>query len=183
LAYRTLLAAGVLALLAACGPTASTTTQSASTNAASSALTAQTPESNFLDKAAMFETFEIQAAALAVAQAQAQAVKDYAAASATEHSATLQHINELAQASGIAAPSSDLSDDYQAYLDMLRRANGAGFDSIYKSQQALAYINAAGTYNAFASSAADSPLKQWAQTQVAHLQEGVTAARTLEISP
>ena len=162
--------------LAACSP-APTTAPGAP--AGGGAPATQSRDATFLAKAAMFETYEIQAAELAASQASRQTIKDYAAASGTEHRATLQRLNELAAANHMAAPPTDLDDNFTAYLDMLRRANGESFDTLYQSQQALAYINASGFYQAYADTAPDSALKAWAAEQAPHLQQGVTAARQL----
>src|SRR5262249_54789891 len=128
--------------------------------------------------AAMFENFEIEAAAIAASQAQKQAVKDYAASEATAHRQALQELTALAQAAHMPAPAADLDDNYRAYLDMLRNAQG-GFDSTYPAQQVIAYGNAAGTYQNYAAAAPDGPLKHYAASRLPALRDGVTAARAL----
>lgn len=79
----------------------------------------------------------------------------------------------------MSAPSGALDENYNAYLDMLRHADAQNFDAIYASQQALSYMSASGLYDSFTSTAPDSPLKQWAQSQSQSVHDGVTAARAL----
>jgi predicted outer membrane protein len=138
-----------------------------------------TPATQFVTRAAMFEAYQIQAAQIAQQNGQSPAAKAYAAASLSEHQATLQQLNGAVQAAGMPAPSGALDENYNAYLDMLRHADAQNFDAIYASQQALSYISASGLYDSFTSTAPDSPLKQWAQSQSQHVHDGVTAARTL----
>ncbi|MFZ2031158.1 MAG: DUF4142 domain-containing protein [Vitreimonas sp.] len=138
-----------------------------------------TPPAQFVARAAMFENYQIQAGQIAQQSAQSQAAKTYAAASLAEHQATLQQLNGAIQAAGMPAPSGALDENYNAYLDMLRHADTQNFDAIYASQQALSHISASGLYDSFTSTAQDSPLKQWAQSQSPHIHDGVTAARTL----
>jgi putative membrane protein len=138
-----------------------------------------TPAPQFAARAAMFENYQIQAAQIAAERAQSQAAKAFAAASLAEHQATLQQLNGAVQAAGMPSPGGALDENYNAYLDMLRHADTPNFDAIYASQQALSYISASGLYDSFTSTAPDSPLKQWAQSQSQHIHDGITAARTL----
>ena len=171
-----------LAVLAACGPSPQSSSSEASRRAtpdeASSAQTA-TPASQFVTRAAMFESYQIEAARIAQQSGQSNATKVYAAAALAEHQATLQQLVGAAQAAGMPAPSGALDQNYNAYLDMLRHANAQAFDATYASQQALAYMSASGLYDSFTSTAPDSPLKQWAQSQSQHVHDGITAARQL----
>lgn len=174
-------AAACVLMLAACGqPTtqsADTTTTSAPVSAAPAP--ANSPDANFVTTAAMFENYAAQAADIASASAQSQAAKDLAAAEATAHRAALQQLAAAAQASGAPAPSDALDENHQAYLNMLRHPGAAGFDNTYAAQLVLMYLNASGQYDTYASTAADSQLKAWAQAQGDRLRQGVTSARGL----
>ena len=165
-------------MLAACGPANAPVDTSQSASTADTVL-APSPDATFLNRAAMFENFEIQAATMAQAQAQAPAVKTYAAAELAAHHQALAQLNAAAAAAHMSAPAADLDDNYAAYLDMLRRAQGAAFDSTYASQQALAYINVGGTYSTYLGVASDGPLKSYAAARAPVLQQAVAAARRL----
>jgi putative membrane protein len=171
--FRIAAASAMLLALCACGPAADPAT------ATVAQMQMATPAPQFVARAAMFETYQIQAARIAQQNAQSQAVKTFAAASLAEHQATLQQLNGAVQAAGMPAPSGALDGNYNAYLDMLRHADAQNFDSIYASQQALAYMSASGLYDSFTSTAPDSPLKLWAQRQAPRVHDGITAARTL----
>jgi len=165
-------------VLAGCGQ-APQSSDGQNTNLTTGAMQIATPAPQFAARAAMFENYQIQAAQIAQQSAQSQAAKAFAAASLAEHQATLQQLNGAVQAAGMPLPSGTLDENYNAYLDMLRHADAPNFDAIYASQQALSYISASGLYDSFTSTAPDSPLKQWAQSQSQHVHDGVTAARTL----
>ena len=166
----------VSALAAACSPPpqapAGETTTSAPVEHESA-----TPAEHFAQRAAMYERYQIEAARLAAANSPSAAVKAYAATAEQEHSAALASLNEAARASGLAEQSGAPDDDYNAYLDMLRRPEN--FDVNYASQQALTAMSASGLYDSFTSTAPDSPLKQWATAQAQHVHDGVGAARRL----
>ncbi|MBS0385285.1 MAG: DUF4142 domain-containing protein [Proteobacteria bacterium] len=178
--FRTAIACGALVALSACGQPASTP-RSASSPAAGQAAQMQTatPASQFVARAAMFENYQIQAAQIAQQSAQSPAAKAYAAASLAEHQATLQQLIGAAQAAGMPAPDAALDQNYNAYLDMLRHADARTFDATYASQQALASMTASGLYDSFTSTAPETPLRQWAQTQSQHVHDGIAAARRL----
>lgn len=167
------IAAALLVLLAACGRPAS------SANTAGHDPASNTPEAAFVSNAAMFENYAIQAAQLAQAHAQSDAVKAYAAGAITEHRAMLQQLTQAARESGLPAPDAALDDNYQAYLAMLEHQDPHSFDTTYASQQSIAYMSASGQYDTFVASSADSPLHAWAQSQTEHLHDGIAAAHAL----
>jgi predicted outer membrane protein len=164
--------------LAGCGQ-APQSSDSKQANSPSEAMQIATPAPQFAARAAMFENYQIQAAQIAQQSAQSGAARTFAAASLAEQQATLQQLNGAVQAAGMPAPNGALDENYNAYLDMLRHANAQNFDTTYASQQALAYMSASGLYDSFTSTAPDSPLKQWAQTQSRHVHDGVNAGREL----
>lgn len=173
---RVLIAAMLLAL-AACGqglpPPAQPSYLSTDTAVAPS------PDITFLERAAMFENYQIQAGELAQAQAERQDVKDYGAALVTEHRATLATLTQLAQTSHMETPRDDLDDDFNAYVEMLHRQSGPAFDTIFASQQALAFLNAANSYDTYVKTPGDNQLKQWARTQAPKMHQGIDTARAL----
>lgn len=171
--FGSAVAAALLILLAACGRSAS------NHDGAAHAAAANTPEAAFVTNAAMFENYAIQAAELAQAHGQSDAVKTYAASAITEHRAMLQQLTQAAHESGLPAPDAALDDNYQAYLNMLARQDPHSFDTTYASQQSIAYMSASGQYDSFVASSGDSPLHAWAQSQTEHLHDGIAAAHAL----
>jgi putative membrane protein len=165
--FGSAVAVALLILLAACGRPAPNHTA------------ANSPEAAFLANAAMFENYAIQAAELAQAHGQSEAVKTYAAGAITEHRAMLQQLTAAARESGLSAPDDALDDNYQAYLNMLEHQEPQSFDTTYASQQSIAYMSASGQYDTFVASAADSPLRTWAQSQTEHLHDAIAAAHAL----
>lgn len=172
-------ALAALIVLTACGPAGTSAPAARADSNASAVPGPQSLDGAFVGRAAMFENFEIQAAEMAASQAQKQAVKDYATNEAAGHRQALEQLTGLAQAAHMPLPTADLDDNYRAYLDMLRNAHGAAFDSTYPAQQVLAYINASATYETYTAAAPNSPLRQFAATRLPTLRGGVTAARAL----
>jgi predicted outer membrane protein len=179
MSFRISIASVALLALCACGQGAPAPSGASGGANAPAQMQTATPAPQFAARAAMFENYQIQAAQIAQQSAQSSAAKTYATASLAEHQATLQQLNGAVQAAGMPAPSSALDENYNAYLDMLRHANAQNFDAIYASQQALAYMSASGLYDSFTTTAPDSPLKQWAQSQSRHVHDGIASARTL----
>lgn len=172
------LAMAALFLLAACGQPAKHNdgnTAPSGTHAAN----ADSLEGAFSNNAAMFETFIIRASEIAQANGQSEAVKTYAATAINEHRATLQQLTAAAHAAGIATPDVALDENYQAYLNMLRQQSPQTFDTTFASQLTIAYVSASGQYDSFVASAADSPLRTWAQSQTERLHDGIAAAHAL----
>ena len=171
---QALLALGAAAL-AACGQTtpASSTPQTA--------VQAPMQDAQFLASAAMYENYQIQAAAIAQAQAQSAAIRTYAANAAATHRAALQALTRAAQANGLPPPSGALNDDNRANLDQLREPGQTSFDLRYATQQALVTMSMAGRYDAFTSTAPDSPLKQWAASRSQAVHDDINAARQLAL--
>lgn len=163
------------ALVAACGQPTTTAQQSS----AATSRAAPNADAQFLAAAAVYENYQIQAAELAAAHGQSQAVKSYAASAAANHRAALQALTQAAQASGMPAPSADLNADYRAYIDRLRADDPTPFDVRYISQQTLTTMSMAGRYDAFTSIAPDSALKQWATTRSQAVHDDIKAAHQL----
>lgn len=180
--FRFALVCAALIALCACGQHAPGSQPPSATDLATATIAQMrtaTPPTQFVARAAMFENYQIQAAQIAQQSAQSSAAKTYAAAALVQHQATLQQLNGAVQASGMAAPGGALDENYNAYLDMLRHADAPNFDAIYASQQTLSAISASGLYDSFTSTAVDSPLRQWAQSQSPRIHASVATARAL----
>lgn len=174
--------AGVIAacaLVAACGP--QTTPATAPTGPASHARTPweSTPDAPFFAAAVVYETYQIQAAQIAQANAQSQAVKTYAANAEAEHRDARRSLTVLALQYNLPIPTDDLSEDYRAYVARLRADDPTPFDVRYISQQTLTTMSMAGRYDAFTSTAPDSPLKQWAAARSQAVHNDIQAAHHL----
>lgn len=169
--------AGVIsacALIAACGPTATAPAPQHSRPAWEA-----TPDARFFAAAVLYETYQIQAAEIAQAKAQSQAVKTYAANAETEHRDVRRSLTVLALQYSLPIPTDDLNDDYRAYLERLRTDDPTPFDARYAAQQTLVTMSAAGRYDAFTSTAPDSPLKQWATSHSQAVHDDIRAAHRL----
>ncbi|HVV34031.1 MAG TPA: DUF4142 domain-containing protein, partial [Vitreimonas sp.] len=78
---------------------------------------ATTPDGAFFRAAAVYETYQIQAAHIAQASAQSPAVKAYAASAEAEHRDARRSLTALALQYGLPTPTDDLNADYRGYID------------------------------------------------------------------
>jgi len=181
--FRTLVLAGASALaLAACGQTATTPAP------ATPAQTAEAPvaptllpitDGEFAQQVANSDAYEIQAAALVATNGADQRVKDFARMMNTEHTATTRELTAALQGLSMPAPTVALSSTQTADLAALRNARGAAFDTLYVGQQIAAHQAAVALFERYTGTAADGPLKTWAQATLPKLRTHLTQANAL----
>jgi predicted outer membrane protein len=173
-------ALATMAALAGCGPNPG---ENAATRAAPASLGGRpAPASRdiqFLDAAFVYENFQIQAAAIAQARGETEAVKTYATRAGAAHRAILQQLITAAHAGGLTLPGPDLNEDYRAYLAQLQSRDPTPFDARYVAQQTLLTMSMAGRYDAFTSTAPDSELRRWAASQNQAAHDQISAVRRM----
>jgi len=161
--YRhfTIVPAAALALtLAACGPKAEQTADSLANSATETAdaagamasnamvdvkqaLSATPTGTDFANRAARSDAFEIATAKLAVTDASSQAIKDFAADMIKAHTESTARIKAAAAlASPAIIPDATLTEDQQEDLAELGRKKGAEFDEAYIDDQVEAHQDA-----------------------------------------
>ncbi|HWA01415.1 MAG TPA: DUF4142 domain-containing protein [Caulobacterales bacterium] len=182
---KSLIAASALGLAAACGQqsqqaaeTSEPTQSVAEVPAAAPAPTAPSAE-DFVQKVANSDSFEIQAAQLALTRSSNTDVKSFARMMRTDHTATTRELTDLAPTVNLQAPTPALDADQQAKLENLRNATGTAFDSLYIDLQVQAHQDAVSLFDSFANSG-QGPLQQWAQTTLPKLRTHLDRAQALK---
>jgi predicted outer membrane protein len=171
---------GALAPLSGCGPNRADVAATRAPPASMPAPSAPASrDAQFLNAAFVYENFQIQAAALAQARGQAEAVKTYATHASAAHRVILQQLIAAAHAGGLVLPSADLNEDYRAYLARLQSQDPTPFDARYIAEQTLLTMSMAGRYDAYTSTAPDSGLKRWAASQSQAAHDEIAAARRM----
>lgn len=175
---RLMLALPALVLIAACndrtdtrttvGNEGATTEISTDTGNGVDNRTIQTPAmtgQDFANAAASSDAFEIAAGNLARAKASSKALKDFGDMMVTQHGESTAKLKQaVVQADPRITIDAKLSEEQQADLDALKAASGAGFDSLYKSQQVAAHQKALAAMEGYAAGGDVPALKDFASS-------------------
>lgn len=182
-----LLAASVLALgFAACSPenpaSEAVPTDTAALDGANTTDTAvDSGVTDFVQKAALSDMYEIESSKLALERSQVQAVKDYAQMMIDAHTATSNEMKSLASAAMVAPPTA-LDNDHTGKLDSLRNASAEDFDDMYIDQQTEAHENALNLMRDFASNGKDAGLQAFAAKTAPAIEQHLTQVKALDES-
>lgn len=126
---------------------------------------AQTPSANdaeFVTKATVGNSFEIEESQLALQRATDPKLKAFAQRMIDDHTAALK---KLEAATGKPATGTDLTLDqpHQAMLDNLKTFNGADFDKIYTADQVASHAETVALLSDYYQNGKNSALKSWAR--------------------
>ena len=116
--------------------------------------------SEYVQKAAMGDMFEIESSKLAAQKATNKDVKSFAERMVKDHSATTKTLKEASAKgkAGVSAPT-DLDADHKAKLGQLRNASGADFDRQYVNVQIDAHEQALKLHQGYAKNGDNKELK------------------------
>lgn len=156
---RRLMIAAALAALTCSAPATAQTRLSANQAPAPTPTTA--PE--YVMQAALSDRYEIESSRLAVARANAQALKDFARHMIDEHTATTAALMAALPRAGVPAPDLSRPDDTRrAMLDALQQpsAGSAEFDDRYKAQQVQAHREALALHENYARNGDNAVLRE-----------------------
>jgi putative membrane protein len=169
----------MLAGLAACGQTTSTSETETPPEAAAPAASAMSA-AEFAQNVANADAFEIQSSELAAQRGARQEVKDFAATMVRDHTMTSQQLAALAPQLNMTPPTPMLDAAKQGRIDALRAQSGQGFDDAYLDAQVAAHTEAVTMFEQFVASAEPGPLRDWANTTLPKLREHLTHVQQLE---
>ena len=157
---------------------------SAVSNMASNAALSLTPTPSpqeFVDKAAKSDAFEIAAAEIAVTNAGAQGVKDFAKMMLTAHKESTAKIKAAAAASSPAVtPNATLTDDQNEKLADLKKLTGKDFDTAYIDNQTSAHDDALDLMKKYAADGESAPLKKAAGEIAPVVEKHLAAVKELD---
>lgn len=132
----------------------------------------------FVQKAAFSNTFEIEAAKVAVARWKDDSGKQFAQEMINDHTKAASDLETAARAERIAVPAG-LSDEDGKKLAALNGASDADFDQAYLSTQVTAHEDAVSLFTAFAKSGPDGPVKNFATATIGTLRTHTIKAHGL----
>lgn len=137
----------------------------------------------FVTMAASGNMFEIQSSELAVNQAEAQEVKDFAQHMIEDHTAAGERMMAAVQEAGLTVEMPTmLAEHHQMMLDMLQPLQGAEFDSQYVTAQVAAHEEAVALHTAYAENGDNETLRALATEMLPTLQEHLQEATALHES-
>ncbi len=143
------------------------------------AQTRSTSAQDFVQKAAISNTFEIQSSQVAVDRARSDGVKNFAQRMIDDHSRALERLQEVAKASNLqAAPSMDA--EHQKMVDELKAIPDSNFDNRYISMQTTAHEKAVQLFSDYSQRGTDPQLKAFAAEILPTLQEHLKEVQQLK---
>jgi len=145
------------------------------------AFSASDPDSSFYKHAAEAGISEVELGQLAQDKGTSQDVKDFAAMMVKDHSAANDKLKALADAKGIALPTS-ASLGEMATKTKLNVLSGSSFDTSYIKSQLKAHRQAIALFSTEASSGQDPEAKAFASATLPTLQQHLKAIRRIASS-
>lgn len=132
---------------------------------ASTAAWSQAPsatDAEFVQKASVGNTFEVEEAKLALERATDQRLKDFAQKMMADHGDAMK---KLADAAGKAGQKADMMLDkpHGAMVDNLKALNGTDFDKIYIADQVMAHAETVALLSDYIQNGQNGDLKAWAK--------------------
>lgn len=136
---------------------------------------------DYVKLAADADMYEIQSSRLALTRSKRDDVKSYAREMISDHSLTSKSLMAALKNKDrtIAAPSTRLSSDNAAKIELLKKAPRASFDDLYLQQQAQAHQAAWALHKGYATDGTDPALKQVASAAVPAIERHLGHARQL----
>lgn len=131
---------------------------------------------DFVGKAARSNLFEIQSSEQALDHAQGSEVREFAETMIADHT---KAGDALKQAAGSIEVPTEMSAEQAAKVETLKGMRGGDFDATYIDMQTAAHAEAVALFTAFAASAADGLLKQFAVETLPTLQQHQNAVKQL----
>jgi putative membrane protein len=169
--YRTAYLASAVALALAMPAAAQVST--ATSGSMTAADTGMMPNmavsaTDYVKRAADADMYEIASSKLAMTRTKRDDVRAYAKEMVADHGGTTKALKAaLVNADrSIARPSTTLSSEKKAQIDLLRKAPRDQFDTLYLQQQADAHQKAWALHKGYATYGTDPALKQVASTAV-----------------
>jgi putative membrane protein len=135
----------------------------AATNAPQAKTKASKETSNYVEKAAEGDLFEIQSSELALKQAESSDVKAFAQRMINDHTASSQALKAGIQSANIDVKVPDKLDKaHEAKVSNLRKAKGKDFDQAYMREQLAAHKEALQLHKNYAAKGDNPVLKNTA---------------------
>lgn len=135
---------------------------------------------DFVQKAAMSDMYEVEAGKIASQKGQSDAVKSFGQMMVDAHSKTTEELKGIVASENIKVDlPSKLDASHQKLIDDLNAASDADFDKIYAKQQIDGHQDAVNLFDAYAKKGDNAALKAFAQKTLPVIQQHLDAAKKL----
>ena len=140
--------------------------------------------SDFVQKAAMSDMYEVQAGKLAAEKGQSDAVKQFGQQMIDVHTKTTDELTGIVKTKNIKVdPPTKLDAKHQKLIDDLNSATADNFDKAYAKQQVDAHQEAVDLFKKYAASGDDADVKQFAEKTLPTIQHHLDEAKKLPSGP
>uniref|UniRef100_UPI001E5C2DEA DUF4142 domain-containing protein n=1 Tax=Microvirga roseola TaxID=2883126 RepID=UPI001E5C2DEA len=147
---------------------------------AQSAQAGQMQASDFVNRAAVSNMFEIESSRLAQQRSQNDRVRQFAQRMIQDHTQATERLQSVVQnIDGVSVPS-NLDQQHQQMLRTLQSASGQGFDRAYVQMQVTAHRNAVNLFQQYAQNGDNQQLQQFAQQTVPTLREHLQSIQQIQ---
>jgi putative membrane protein len=130
----------------------------------------------FIKKAAIGGTAEVELGTLATQRAARPAVRDFGAKMVKDHGAANAELATLAKAKGVDVPTT-LDAEHQAIRDRLMALQGPDFDRAYMQEMVKDHTQDVAEFEKASQTASDAELRGWAAAKLPTLREHLALAR------
>ena len=135
-----------------------------------------TPDTMFMQEAAMSSMAEVAHGQLAAKNASAESVKQYGQRMVDDHTKANQELKGLAGQKQVTLPAK-LDQKHQAVQDRLAKLSGEAFDKAYMQHMVTAHQQVVTLFQREAKTGSDDDAKAWATKTLPVLQEHLKMAR------
>jgi len=135
---------------------------------------------DFVQKAATSDMYEVEAGKIASQKGQSNAVKSFGQMMVDAHSKTTDELKGIVASQGIKVDlPTKLDSKHQKLIDDLNAAYGADFDKTYAKQQVDGHKDAVSLFDAYAKKGDNAALKAFAQKTLPVIQQHLDEAKKL----
>ena len=140
--------------------------------------------SDFVQKAAMSDMYEVQAGKLAAEKGKSDAVKQFGQKMVDAHTKTTDELTGILKTKDIKVdPPTKLDAKNQKLIDDLNSATADNFDKAYAKQQVDAHQEAVALFKKYAASGDNPDVKQFAEKTLPTIQHHLDEAKKLPSGP
>ena len=135
---------------------------------------------DFVQKAAMSDMYEVEAGKIASQKGQSAPVKGFGQMMVDAHSKTTEELKGIVQSEKIRVDlPTKLDAKHQKLIDDLNAASNEEFDKTYAKQQVDGHEDAVSLFDSYAKRGDNAALKQFAQTTLPVVQKHLAEAKKL----
>ena len=135
---------------------------------------------DFIQKAAMSDMYEVEAGKIASQKGQSDAVKNFGQMMVDAHSKTTEELKGIVASEAIKVElPAKLDAKHQKLIDDLNTASNADFDKTYAGQQVDGHKDAVSLFDSYAKKGDNAALKAFAQKTLPVIQQHLDEAKKL----